>query len=146
MLTARWTGLDDIVKKAEALGREVADNEVMGRALLRTAQPLRDDITRTAPRSRVAPHVAETFVAKVSREERDLGRVTVLVGPQVGYPGFIAPFLEFGTSKMRARPWIRPSYDAWRTTAFPGALVAEMRKQYERVVRKYVSRARSAAA
>lgn len=142
MLTARWTGLEDAARRAEALGREVARDEVLGRALVKTAEPLRDDIEQTAPRSPVAPHVAESFVVRLGRREREAGRTTVLVGPRPGYPGMVAPFLEFGTSKMSARPFIRPAYDRWRGVAFPSGLVEEMRRQYDRVVKKYVRRAK----
>lgn len=144
VLTGRWTGLKDAIRNAEALGRDIANDEVIGKALLRTAEPLRDDIAAAAPRSKVAPHVAETFVAKMSRDE-SRGRMTVVVGPKPGYPGLVAPFLEFGTSKMAPRPFIRPTYDGWRATSWPGALVDQIRTQYERVVRKYVQRALKAA-
>lgn len=140
MLTARWTGLEDITKKAEALGKELAEEKVLGPALVRMAQPLREDIKRAAPRSSVAPHVADTFVVKVGKAEREAGRLTVLVGPRAGYPGFVAPFLEYGTSKMRARPFIRPAYDGWVAAMFPGALVVELRRQFDRVIKKYAAR------
>jgi HK97 gp10 family phage protein len=140
-MTAKWSDLNEAIRTAEALGRDVATDEVIGKALLSSARPLLDDIVRTCPRSHVAPHVADTFVVKVSREEREFGRSTVLVGPRPGFPGFVASFLEFGTSKMSARPFIRPAYDSWRAGSFPGELVEAIRKQYERVVKKYVRRA-----
>lgn len=141
-MTAKWTGLEEAIRNAQQLGHELATEEVLRPALLKTGAPLKEDIVRTTPRSPDAPHVADTFVMKVSAEERDLGRTTVLIGPSAakGSVGFIAPFLEFGTSKMAARPWIRPAYDAFRG-GFAGALAEQMRVQYERVVKKYTKRA-----
>lgn len=142
MITAKWTGLDEAIRNAEQLGRELATEEVLRPALLKTGAPLKEEIERTTPRSPDAPHVADTFVIKVSAEEREQGRTTVLIGPSAAKwsVGFVAPFLEFGTSKMSARPWIRPAYDAFRG-GFPGALAEQMRVQYERVVRKYTRKA-----
>lgn len=143
MITAKWTGLDEAIRAASALGHELASEEVLRPALLKTGAPLKEDIVRTTPRSPYAPHVADTFVMKVSAEERGEGRTTVLIGPSAasGSVGFVAPFLEFGTSKMGARPWIRPAYDAFNG-GFAGALAAQMRVQYDKVVRKYVTRVR----
>lgn len=142
MITAKWTGMEEAIRAAEALGRELATEEVLRPALLKTGAPLKEEIVRTTPRSPNAPHVADTFVMKVSEEERGEGRTTVLIGPKAGRGsvGFIAPFLEFGTSKMSARPWIRPAYDVFRG-GFPGALAEQMRAQYERVVKKYTRKA-----
>jgi HK97 gp10 family phage protein len=50
--------------------------------------------------------------------------------------GFVAGFLEFGTSHMSARPFIRPTWDAWRGS-YTHALAGEIRRHFERVVRKY---------
>jgi len=142
MITAKWTGLDEAIRNVSALGKELAEGEVIEKALVKVGQPLRDDIVRAAPRSRDARHMADEFVVKPSKEAREWGRTTVLVGPRAGKGsvGFVAPFVEFGTSKMRARPFIRPAFDAFRG-GFVGALTGELQKQFERVVRKYTKRA-----
>jgi HK97 gp10 family phage protein len=141
-VTGEWTGLREAIRNAQALGEEIAREEVLEKALVDVGKPLRDDIARAAPRSPIAPHVAETFVVKVSREERAAGRSTVLVGPKAGKGsvGFVAPFLEFGTSLMAARPFIRPAWDGWKA-GFPKALAAHLRKRYDQVVRKYARKA-----
>jgi HK97 gp10 family phage protein len=142
MITARWTGLDEAVRNAQSLGEDIAREEVLEKALVDVGKPLRDEIVRVTPRSNQAPHVADTFIVKVSKEERSEGRSTVLVGPSAarGSVGFVAGFLEFGTSKMPARPFIRPTWDAWRA-GYSKALADEIRRHYERVVRKYTRRA-----
>ncbi|MEY2668119.1 MAG: hypothetical protein RJA59_757, partial [Pseudomonadota bacterium] len=59
MITAKWTGLEEAVRNAEALGKELATEEVLRPALLKTGAPLRDEIARTAPRSRDNKHMAD---------------------------------------------------------------------------------------
>lgn len=142
IVTAQWTGLDQARRNVQALGEDIAREEVLEKALLDLGRGLRDQIKPNVPRSPNAPHVADTFVAKVSREEREAGRSTVLVGPKTGKGsvGFVAPFLEFGTSKMAARPFIRPTWDGWKRS-FPRGLTRLLQKHYQRVVRKYTKQA-----
>jgi HK97 gp10 family phage protein len=142
MITATWVGLEEAIRNAEALGKELATEEVLRPALLKAGVPLKDEIVRTAPRSRDNKHMADSFVLKASAEERDFGRTTVLVGPKAGKgsQGFVAPFVEFGTSRMGSQPFIRPAFDAFKGT-FPGALAGHLRAQYDRVVKKYTKRA-----
>lgn len=142
MIGGKWTGLDEAIRNISALGREIAEDEVIGKALVQAGKPLRDDIMRTAPRSRDNRHMADEFIVKVSKEEKSFGRTTVLVGPRGGrgHVGFVAPFVEFGTSSQSARPFIRPAFDAFRVS-FVAALVPELQKQFNRVVRKYVKKA-----
>ena len=141
MITGKWTGLEDAIRNVEALGHELGTDEVLRPALLKVGAPLRDEIVRTAPRSQDTQHMADTFIVKASKEEGEFGRTTILVGPRAGRTvGFVAPLVEFGTSKMAARPFIRPAFDAF-AQGFPGALAEQLRKQYERVVKKYTRRA-----
>lgn len=141
MITAKWTGLEEAVRNVEALGKELATDEVLRPALLKAGAPLKDEIVRTAPRSRDSRHMADTFVVKASKEEAEWGRTTVLVGPTAGKTvGFVAPFVEFGTSRMGSQPFIRPAFDAFQGS-FSRVMAEQLRKQYDRVVKKYVKRA-----
>lgn len=140
-ITAKWTGLEEAFRNAAALGKELATEEVLGPALLRVGGPLKDEIVRTAPHSKDQVHMADTFIVKASKFHREFGRTVVLVGPKAGKGvGFVAPFVEFGTSFQPPRPFIRPAFD-WFQAGFAGALTAQLQKQYERVVRKYTKKA-----
>jgi len=126
-----WTSLEDAIGEIYELGHELASTEVVLPALKEIAEPLCDDIVRTAPRSQDTEHMADTFVVVESEGQ-------VLVGPNTrkGSVGWIAPFVEFGTSKMGARPFIRPSFDDWKR-GFLSAFVAAARPRFERVLRRH---------
>lgn len=143
ILKAKWAGLDEAIRNVSALGKDIAEGEVIEKALVRVGQPLKDEIARTAPRSKDQRHMADEFVVRPSKHDREFGRTIVLVGPRAGRGsvGFVAAFVEFGTSRMRARPFIRPAFDAFRV-GFVGALTGELQKQFERVVRKYTKGAK----
>lgn len=149
MIRARWNtdGLRAAVENARALGKELADEKVLRPSLLAVGKPLLEDIVRTAPRDQTAPHMADDFVCKASTEDRSEGRETVLVGPRnpraaaSNGAGWRAPLLEFGTSRHRAQPFIRPAFDRLAST-FTQDLTAELRRHYARVVTKYTRRAK----
>lgn len=146
VITGRWTGLDQAVRNAALLGKEIGNQEVLEKALVEIGKPLRDDIAHDCPRSPDAPHVAETFVVVPSKEARASGEAVVRVGPKnaKGSVGFVAAFLEFGTSKMSPRPFIRPNYDRFKG-GYARAAAAAIQKHFERVVRKYTNRAAKGA-
>ena len=126
-----WTSLEDAIGEIYELGHELASTKVVLPALKEIAGPLRDDIMRMAPRSRDTEHMADTFVVVESEGQ-------VLVGPHTrrGSVGWIAPFVEFGTSKMGARPFIRPSFDGWKRS-FLSAFVAAARPRFEGILRRH---------
>jgi HK97 gp10 family phage protein len=64
------------------------------------------------------------------------GMVKIVVGAKGGKGGrgFIAAFLEWGTSRMPARPWARPSYEAEKAHFAP-RLTAFLRERMAAVVR-----------
>ena len=142
MISGKWGNLDDALRSITALGEELSTEEVLRPGLIAAGKELRDDIARTAPRSRDNKHMADAFVVKASAEEREFGRTTVLVGPSTakGSVGFVAPFVEFGTSRMGSQPFVRPAFDGLQGW-FPLMLADHLKKQYARVVRKYTKRA-----
>ncbi len=140
-IKAEWEGLAGLGQVVRALGREIGNEEVLERALVKVGKPIRADIERSAPRSPNAPHVADTFVVRPSKKARAGGRAVVRVGPIPKSVGFIAYFLEFGRSGMAAQPFIRPTWDSHKR-GFGHAMAVEIRKQFARVIRKYSARAK----
>lgn len=143
VLTAEWdlSSLRKAIQNARGLGEDIAREEVLEKALLTVGRPLRDELKRVTPRSKVAPHLADQWIARLSKFARGFGRSVALVGPKAGKGsvGYVAPLLEFGTWKMAARPFIRPAWDVFKRT-FNRSMVLALRKHYNRVVRKYTAR------
>jgi len=147
MIGGKWTGIAQAMENVALLGKELGNEEVLLKAIAKVAKPLLADIQRDAPRSSGSgPHMADDFVILPDRETRKAGEAIVLVGPLPPHSrksnkrGFIAAFHEFGTSKMRATPFIRPNYDSF-AQLYGTLMVPELQKQFERVVRKYTKRA-----
>jgi len=130
---------------AAALGQKVANREVLEKALLRVAQPLAQEMRQGAPSSGRTPYLDSlvgSIEAVVDKEARKEGTAAVLVGPmkRKGGHGWLAHFFEFGTSKLPARPFIRPAWDRALPT-LDDDISSAIKEQFFRVVRKYAKRA-----
>ena len=140
-IRAEWGGLAGMSQVVRALGREIGNEEVLEKALVKVAKPIRADIVRSAPRSPNAPHMADTFVVRPSKEARLAGKAVVRIGPKPKGVGFVAYFVEFGRSGMAAQPFIRPAWDAHKR-GFGHAMAVEVRRRFSLVVRKFSARAK----
>lgn len=71
--------------------------------LVDAAEPIRTAMAQMAPRAPGAPDIASNIVVSATEQ------AGISIGPAKGfYYGF---FLEYGTVKMRARPFLRPAFD-----------------------------------
>jgi HK97 gp10 family phage protein len=116
-------GFDEVIAMIERLGDLPADR-VEG-VLLAAALPMAADMSSRAARSteprrrhrgkaRPAGHMADSIKPRPVEEDRG-GIVRVSVGP--GRAFFWAGFVEFGTSKMPAEPFVRPAFDSGKEAA-----------------------------
>jgi len=143
MLTVKITGLDKLQQTLEKLPKDVAKN-VLKSALKETATELRKRIVAAAPKD--TGFLSKHFVVSFKFIKGELA-ATASVGPsgKAIYPasrdksltkkqqgvgtgknakkgGYVptksvARFLEFGTSKMSAHPFIRPAWGAFQNEA-----------------------------
>jgi len=116
VFTMNVTGFTELEGALRQLPEAVAKGRLL-RALKKAAQPVADELGLRAPRSPFAPHIAENMVVATKRVENY--QATVAVGPKRAF--FYGTFPEWGTSKMPARPWMRPAWDSKRLS-LPGEL------------------------
>lgn len=125
-ITITIDGAKEVAARLQAISRDVAA-KVIENAALQGAEPLVTEIKGNTPvfLDRLRPGMDKQL------QPRDGGeRAVVHVGPT--RRGFVARFLEFGTSKMSARPFIRPSLERSRARVL-SAFNASVTLQLERI-------------
>jgi HK97 gp10 family phage protein len=102
---------ESVLRKAAAAGATVIKNEIAGRTPVDTGDLLNGLTVAYAPEASVTGSIATyvvTFVGTAPDQKN-------------GKPGMrrrhVAGWLEYGTSKMAARPFIRAGFDAKKTQA-----------------------------
>jgi len=103
-ITVNITGEKELLRKLKSLPKEIA-GEHLERAVLEGAEIIREEASNRAPRR--TGKLAANIVTEV--EEKEKNRATVNIGPAKEV--FYGLFVERGTSKMRAKPFLRPAID-----------------------------------
>jgi len=141
MISGQWTSVREAQEAIKALG-DAFSQPVLEDTLKKLAAPIAEDI-----RQRLAPHrrsglTEEDIGVAVSKENREAGEAVVLVGAhgKKGGRAYILRFLEFGTFRQPARPVMRPAWDA-AEGSYPERALQELRKAYERGVKRFSRRA-----
>lgn len=111
-LALRLEGGDELAKKLRALPRAVS-GRVLEAAVLKGAEPIRDEARRLAPRSPGGGNLAQNIDAEVT--EGGTRVVTVSVGPNK--EAWYGIFPELGTKHHAAKPYLRPSFDSQKGEA-----------------------------
>lgn len=116
----------------QGLGDPKAMRRAGLRALRRGARPIRD-----AARSNIRVRSGETRRDIKTRTESVKRGIAVWVGAsgKKGGRAFIGRFLEFGTAKMRAFPWLRPAIDENKNEALD-TVAESLGEQIEKEARK----------
>jgi len=92
---------------------EAAAADAVGEGAEELRAVARDLVNRTAPqasRPGQPPHRVTGALADSTAVRRGGNGLSAAVGSDLGY----AAQLEFGTTRMAARPWLRPSFEALR--------------------------------
>lgn len=127
-------------RELEAALRQLPDSVGRGnlrRTLKTVAEPVRQAMEDAAPRSPVAPHLAQNIVVATTRKPEDF-QASVAIGPKREF--FYGHFSEFGTSREPARPWMRPAWDAQKAGLLP-AIGRELWGQIKASARRLARRA-----
>lgn len=113
--TMRFVGGTELLKAMEGLTKRVSNN-ILKKALIEAAEPLRKDISRRAPYEPGPPDLRENILVfpntKILVEKSD---ASVAVGPSSGFP--YAFYQEYGTVHHAAKPFMRPAWDAGKQRA-----------------------------
>ena len=127
----KLTGLEKLGPAIQAHLKRTLPLETRLQILLEEAQPVAELMKAKAPRSATAPHAADAIAATVVRPEDTLtgtrneragqaiqlaasgATATVAIGVTNSVPhSYVLRFHEYGTRKMPARPFLRPTADA----------------------------------
>ena len=109
------TGIDELLNNLKRMGKKVDD--VAPRALRAGAEPIRQAASDNAPydATHAGFHLKDNImISDVQKDSK--GEPYVEVGPQRGDNNhfFYGKFHEFGTSKMKANPFVEPAFIAKR--------------------------------
>ncbi len=143
----KWHGFRELEQNLLLLGREMHERGVK-RMMSRAAVPMRDDAKRRAPfmshadptgrripgtirkhiriwRRRVTPFAATYYVGVAALTKKAISAFKQRFG-KTGAENWDDPFywrfLEFGTSKMAAQPFLRPAFEAQKMESVRVAL------------------------
>lgn len=99
--------VDALLRRMEQIGQ--VSERIKEEALLAGAEVLRAKIAEMAKRSPIVdkPHLAENIIISAIED----GKLDV--GPHKSF--FYGLYLELGTSKMDAQPFMQPAFDASRS-------------------------------
>lgn len=107
MITMQTTGGPELLEALSQLSTRVS-TRVQREALRDAAEPLRRRMARLAPHEPGLPDLRDNIVIS-NAKGRDTQEVGIAVGPSL--KGFYGSFQEFGTSRHRAQPFMRPAFD-----------------------------------
>jgi len=154
LVTVKIIGLDQLQQRLEKLPRDVSKN-ILKSALKETAKELRSRIVAAAPKdtgflskhfnigfkfikgelaatASVGPSARAVYPStrESGKTRREQGVGTGQNAKKGGYipAKSVARFLEYGTSKMSAKPFIRPAFESFKDAAL--FMITEKLKVY----------------
>ena len=127
-------GVDGVADVLGNLGPREARN-LLRSAIHGVAAKVREEIRARAPRDEGI--LSRAIVAKRERIQGDrvASNVTITHGHGVKNDAYYWHFIEYGTVKMRARPFVRPAVEAMRPQ-LQGVFEREFRAKFERMMQR----------
>lgn len=100
-------GLEDVLKKLKKLPEKIQKRVVTG-AIRAGSKPIIQEAKNLVP---TKTGTLKKSIGVVKRRSRDKNITHFSVAPLKKKGGWYAHFVEFGTSKMSAKPFMRPSFE-----------------------------------
>lgn len=109
MANIELTGVDEILNKLQQIGANVGKLE--NKALKNAAEPVLEDAKATNAFKNRSGKLRKGL--KITNVKKKDGMKYIFVGVDRGDNSevFYGKFIEFGTSKMSARPFLQPAYE-----------------------------------
>ena len=101
--TVQIDGWEELEAKLKAIASHINTGEVLEDAMQEGAEVVKGAIEAAAPRGATGNLAGSITISKQGRVAHSLR-----IGPSG--QGFYGRFLEYGTSKMSARPFVRPGF------------------------------------
>jgi HK97 gp10 family phage protein len=133
MMSAQVHGLKDLHRQLRALKDDALGVKLLARAARKAFMPVLE--AAIAKVRRRSGELAENIKITVKRRPKGEDEVVVVGIRITGKPASRWHFVELGTSKMAAHPYLRPALDE-NAPAVIEALKVELAKGIKRVVRK----------
>lgn len=102
--SVNMAGMDELLAQLDRLGENTS--KTLKEAVMKGAEIVREDASRRAPRR--TGKLSQSIIVESAEVEPDYA--SVKIGPNKG--AFYGTFVERGTSKMPAKPFLRPAWDA----------------------------------
>jgi HK97 gp10 family phage protein len=142
MIGGRWSGTAEATHALVQIATECARDEVVGAAMLKVSRPIAEEMGAALYQrvTRRSGETGEAIEAQQVDKDQTPGVVVVEIGPRRRTAGFKVRFWEFGTSRLPARPFMRPIWDEHEST-FSTAVTAALGKAYATVAGRFRARA-----
>ena len=101
-------GVKDLERKLAQMSKIMTD-DVIDKGLKMASEPMRMSASSKAPKR--TGFLSQNIVSEINKKEKS----TIDIGPSKA--AWYGRLLEFGTTKMRARPFLRPAFDAHKRTS-----------------------------
>lgn len=142
-MASQLEGVRELTAKLNELGVAVAGKELRGTARgamkivfdkAKAAMPVGSVPHATYKGNRVFPGFSKRSLRMLTRINKRTGSVEAIVGPR-REAFYATQFTELGTSKMPARPWLRPAFESSQDPVLR-EIGSQMRKRLDRIAKR----------
>ena len=122
-------GVNEIIQSLAKLGNKA--EQIVDNALIEAIKPIHSEMQKLAPRSRLnKKHMADEIPIKKENTEGTVHSVSAGWGKDDNSKHFYSKYVEWGTSKMSAKPFMQPAIHRKEKQAYE-VLINEIEKELE---------------